>query len=508
MEYTNNNESNPKEEDLDAEEPAFIDINSKDVIEVETNDQEPMEEEPIDATKESHTMDTDMEEKVLPPDHSILTLSTHTDSVYTVALDLEQDVWMASGGGDDKAFLHRIVSSNEVPSMNLSELSSAEGHKDTVTCVAFNTSCLLPNSNQSKLLAVGCYDGTIQIWTLTSNPPIHSCTLEGPSDIEWISFHPKGGSVLLAGSTDGTVWMYHIPTQKCLQVFVGHEGDVTCGRFTPDGKFALTAGFDGTVRVWAPRTGLSRHVFRCSELETLGEGGGMAITCLDGKSVAHTSSKGEASVSSLILCGGENGVAHICHVGTKKILLSLRHAEEERTTSASPMEQEDDFPQDTRSIEAVGFFEGPESSGLYNWCATAGVNGLLKVWDLGNNGSCRQICLHESYNSTPLSEKDHETPLPDLAGITRLKWHPSLPLIFTSTTEGTIRLWDARTGNCLTTLTGGSLEIINDFDIALENDGDNTDPMRNIIVSTASDDGKIRVYKVDIQASLEGVGND
>ena len=62
--------------------------------------------------------------------------------------------------------------------------------------------------------------------------------------------------VLLAGSiSDATVWMYHLPTKKCLQVFVGHEcheeGDgVTAGTFTPDGKFALSIGMDGRSIVY------------------------------------------------------------------------------------------------------------------------------------------------------------------------------------------------------------------------------------------------------------------
>merc|ERR1719491_72467 len=115
-------------------------------------------------------------------------------------------------------------------------------------------------------LAVGSYDGTIALYDPITGVKIQ--VLDGPTDVEFLSFHPKGGSVLLAGSiADATVWMYHLPTSKCLQVFVGHEcnsegGGVTTGSFTPDGKFAVTAGMDGTLRLWAPRTGLCKHVFK------------------------------------------------------------------------------------------------------------------------------------------------------------------------------------------------------------------------------------------------------
>lgn len=135
-------------------------------------------------------------------------------------------------------------------------------------------------------------------------------------------------------------------------------------------------------------------------------------------------------------------------------------------------------------MEAVGFYNGPNHNDLYNWCATAGVNGLLKVWDLGNNGQCRQTCVHTS-------EATEET-----AGITRLKWHPTLPLIFTATTDGIIRLWDARTGQCLITLTGGHSDIINDLDVYFDTND------KDVIVAAGSDDGKIRLFRVDVPSAL------
>jgi len=41
------------------------------------------------------------------------------------------------------------------------------------------------------------------------------------------------------------------------QVLSGHSGPVTCGAFTPDGKFIVTGGGDGdaSLKAWNPRTG-------------------------------------------------------------------------------------------------------------------------------------------------------------------------------------------------------------------------------------------------------------
>ena len=44
--------------------------------------------------------------------------------------------------------------------------------------------------------------------------------LEGPEDIEWAEWHSKGNAVL-AGSKDGTVWMWMAHNGQCVHVFAG-----------------------------------------------------------------------------------------------------------------------------------------------------------------------------------------------------------------------------------------------------------------------------------------------
>jgi WD40 repeat protein len=39
-------------------------------------------------------------------------------------------------------------------------------------------------------------------------------------------------------------------------------------------------------------------------------------------------------------------------------------------------------------------------------------------------------------------------------GVSKLAWHDSAPLVYTASTDGVIRLWDARSGELLYSLTG------------------------------------------------------
>ena len=233
--------------------------------------------------------------KVPIVDQSKATFTSHTDAIYAISSyynPTTHTLSILSGGGDDRAYLHQVTTSTSSSStsgvqQHTNTISLSHPHTDSISCVAFNTPYITNDVGgklQKNLVAVGSYDGSIVLYNADDNADdiaANSNTqqqqqqqgigklvqvLEGPSDVEFLTFHPKGGTVLLAGSiADGTIWMYHTPSNTCLQVFVGHEGGVTGGTFTPDGKWVVSAGQDGTCRVWAPKTGMSKHVFRLME---------------------------------------------------------------------------------------------------------------------------------------------------------------------------------------------------------------------------------------------------
>lgn len=430
----------------------FIDM--KDAVEVAVDEDLPMEEEEDNDMKDKDA-GTDSQVEIDVPDMSKFQLKSHSDAVYSVASFLENgQLSVLSGGGDDKSFQYKLSGANGDQSTVVQPLAYA--HTDTVSSVAYNVQYVSSDLKKTpRLAAVGSYDGAIVIYDADTGE--QKLKLEGPSDVEWISFHPKGGTVLLTGSGDGTLWMFHIPLNRCMQVFVGHEQAVTAGCFSPDGKWALSASADGTLRIWAPKTGLNKHVFRLGEAP---------LTCM--------ASKG-GSDGMLVIAGSEDGQAHVCHIGSKKVVASLRHFDLPTNPDMSIEEQEEtEYPM---SVEAVGF-----SPAQPNWCATGGVDGKLKIWDL-TKIQCRQICAPTDTSSTE--------------SITQIKWHPTLPFVFASTINGTVRVWDARNGNLLHTLTGGSTaDQINDMDIQFL-------PNQSAVIVTAGDDNAVRVFELDVNALVQ-----
>eukprot|EP00521_Asterionellopsis_glacialis_P019045 CAMPEP_0195330900 /NCGR_PEP_ID=MMETSP0708-20121125/12327_1 /TAXON_ID=33640 /ORGANISM="Asterionellopsis glacialis, Strain CCMP134" /LENGTH=113 /DNA_ID=CAMNT_0040399295 /DNA_START=23 /DNA_END=365 /DNA_ORIENTATION=- len=75
------------------------------------------------------------------------------------------------------------------------------------------------------------------------------------------------------------------------------------------------------------------------------------------------------------------------------------------------------------------------------------------------------------------------------------------PLVLTSMSDGTVRLWDARNGALVQTVTGHE-DMINDLAVEFvtpEQQGGGT-----AVIVTGSDDKTVRLFEIDIATALEG----
>ena len=104
----------------------------------------------------------------------------HTDSVLCVAFNPKKPFQFATGGQDDKAFLH-YINNDEIQSLCL------EGHQDSVCGLAF--SCT------GEYLATVDMNGIIKVWSTANGQIVKS--LEGPEEPEWIRWHNKVQYTLL-----------------------------------------------------------------------------------------------------------------------------------------------------------------------------------------------------------------------------------------------------------------------------------------------------------------------
>ncbi|WP_091616081.1 hypothetical protein [Amycolatopsis saalfeldensis] len=79
-------------------------------------------------------------------------------------------------------------------------------------------------------------------------------TIENPAGLTALALAPDGRRALAAG-WDYTLRLWDFETGECLQELIGHQDTVTSIAFAPDGSTAVSASAEHTLRVWDLNTG-------------------------------------------------------------------------------------------------------------------------------------------------------------------------------------------------------------------------------------------------------------
>ena len=164
-------------ENVDDEEEGetFIDLDH--AVEVEENDDDILMDEddddgdddndkndtssPFDRNEESQNQHRNTTEMI--EDMSIQTITNHKpSSVFTVGSYMDKGsstLTVVTGGGDDKAYLHKIDTTTNI----LSSIPLSHPHTDSVSSVAINEALVSSDLTKTpKYVAVGAYDGTMK----------------------------------------------------------------------------------------------------------------------------------------------------------------------------------------------------------------------------------------------------------------------------------------------------------------------------------------------------------
>lgn len=312
------------------------------------------------------------------------------------------------------------------------------GHTDSVVSVKF--------SPDGTLVATGSYDTTVKLWS-TSSAELIATIDETGCEIELITFHPSE-NVLIAGCADGSVWVWSIvdseATLRHMLRAHAHGAPVRSLDFLGKGNQGLlTTSEEGVSIVWNLKSGQVVH---------------------------KTKNFNEPIVSASVhptkpiyALGLENGATYVVHAETGKVLHKL---------SAKG------------SVETVTF----SACGLL--LAVATLEGILEIWHIEQlNGYPRhKIDLAARLASEPNQDEPTEV------GFTKLVWHPdsSLRCLVSVGKMGRLDLWNAMTGEHVTSLAGHHADILDVTSTMI------TDPQNRQVarIVSACDDGFVKMFSV------------
>ena len=99
-------------------------------------------------------------------------------------------------------------------------------------------------------LATASYDRRVDVWNTKTGEHLRSIPHTGRRAVLCVAFGGPNGRLLATSGEDKTVHVREAATGRELLGLRGHTGVVTCLAFSPDGQRLVSAGKDGTIRVW------------------------------------------------------------------------------------------------------------------------------------------------------------------------------------------------------------------------------------------------------------------
>ncbi|MCJ1248764.1 hypothetical protein MMC30_005983 [Trapelia coarctata] len=230
------------------------------------------EEIPLDP---DHPMDSDPDDtedqEIQLQNDSIAHFDHHTDSIYSIAAHPLDPSIIATGGGDDTAYIFSSSTpspllppsyeSNPQPVRNsLEPIVKLSGHTDSINAIAFT----LPAGD---FLCTAGLDGRLRIHKTPPPPSLANgqytllTEVQEVEEINWLAPcpHPSYPNTLALGASDGSVWIYTIDASadpasalQLQQAYYLHTASCTAGAWSPDGKLLATVSEDGSLYVWDP----------------------------------------------------------------------------------------------------------------------------------------------------------------------------------------------------------------------------------------------------------------
>ncbi|XP_044745014.1 POC1 centriolar protein homolog A-like [Coccinella septempunctata] len=101
-----------------------------------------------------------------------------------------------------------------------------------------------PNNNS---VAVAMSSGAVRIYELRTRKLQQHYVLH--TDTTYVSWHPHENYLLTCGK-DGKVRIVDVEEGRPIYTLGGHDGEVTCAKFSANGEYFATGGGDNLVMVW------------------------------------------------------------------------------------------------------------------------------------------------------------------------------------------------------------------------------------------------------------------
>jgi WD40 repeat protein len=273
-------------------------------------------------------------------------------------------------------------------------------------------------------------------------PPL--LTLEGHgAAVRAVVFLPDGKRALSA-SDDGTLRLWDVPRGRTIRVLSGHEGPVLTVAVSADGRRAVSGGQDGTVRVWDVAGTQPAATMHAHGVEVL-----KVALSPDGRRALSRTADGTIELWDLATLRVERTL----HSAPKRVVGLAFSPDGRRAMTARNIESKGEslnsraslWEVDSgREVQTIGAFSAEVESISFSpdghRLLTGGYDRLVSLWDLDTG---RRL----------LTLKGHRH------GVMGVAFSLANRVIISGSQDQTVKLWDAADGNLVRSFDTGDAAL-------------------------------------------------
>jgi WD repeat-containing protein 17 len=289
-------------------------------------------------------------------------------------------------------------------------------HSETVFTCAFSPA----NPN---ILATGSFDGTVKIWDVTSQVCLQVLPGHG-GVVFYLAWHPEGEDRIMAAISSGEVWIWDIARRQVVMSVANHAEPVYCCAWNSgDPSLGASVSRDGNLVVFAVKDGSVE------------------------RRIAHPVARPLYGVhfnvhnKRIVATASADGIVRIWDIG--------------KVSSAPVLELKG---------HGMKVFHCVWSSLLPNYLLTSSDDHTLRCWNI-SSGECRILRGHTS-------------------NVRAVCWSSEVPwLCFSGSWDGTVRAWDIRRDHCVASFTDHHADV---YGLSLH-------PSRPFVLASSSRDTTVRI---------------
>lgn len=312
-----------------------------------------------------------------------------TRRIHSVAADPRRNLALI-GNGNGELVVHSLDDGSEVYRFQAHQGALAD----------------LDLTPDGRLLLTASWDQTVKLWDLTDLPPAdREAGHRHGGGVHALTFVP-GRPWALSGGDDGAVILWSLETYAPLRTLVGHTKWVRALASSTDGARAVSASWDGTVKIWELGSGEAVLTLKAPEMPD----------------EEHFESLAWSADARKIAVGTYSGML---------ILWDLEHSDSPRIIPGAHRS----------SITSLAFSDTPQLISISE-------DGSLKLWD--QQGNQLRVLEDETPPPEPIWITDETTWSPGRPKLTGLAFLPETSRILTTSSAGVLALWDLEAGAQIT----------------------------------------------------------